>query len=56
MMLIDAKTESTSPNGTQPVLWVGVINGLMEGSTSSFTSRVSSNVGQAFKQSPILKR
>lgn len=56
MMLVDAKTESTSPNGTQPVLWIGIINGLMEGSSSSFTSRVSKNVGQAFKQSPILKR
>ncbi len=56
MMLIDASSEQTSPTGSQPVLWIGVINGLMEGSSASFTSRVSSNVGQAFKQSPILKR
>lgn len=54
MMLVDGK--ETSPAGKAPVLWVGIINGLMEGSTSSFASRVTSNVGQAFKQSPILKR
>jgi hypothetical protein len=56
MLLIDASADQTSPAGSQPVLWMGVINGLMEGSSSSFTSRVSKNVGQAFKQSPILKR
>lgn len=54
MMLVDGK--ETSPSGKAPVLWIGVINGLMEGSSSSFASRVTSNIGQAFKQSPILKR
>lgn len=54
MLLVDGK--ETSPAGKAPVLWVGVINGLMEGSTSSFASRVTGNIGQAFKQSPILKR
>ncbi len=54
MMMIDGR--EMSPSGSRPVLWVGVINGLMEGSSTSFNSRVATNVGQAFKQSPILKR
>lgn len=54
MQLVDRKDVSIS--GKAPVLWVGIINGLMEGSSSSVTSRIASTIDQAFKQSPILKK
>lgn len=38
-----------------PVRWVGIINGLLEGSTASINDRFSKTIDQAFKQSPYLK-
>ena len=40
---------------TLPVVWVGTLNGLLEGSESSIRSRISTNVDQMFVQSPYLK-
>ncbi len=37
-----------------PVLWVAGINGLLEGSAASQTSRINSLINQAFTQSPYL--
>jgi len=39
-----------------PVVWTGVINGLLNvGSSSSVNSRITSTINQAFNQSPYLK-
>jgi hypothetical protein len=39
-----------------PVVWTGVINGLLNtGSSSSVSSRITSTINQAFTQSPYLK-
>lgn len=39
-----------------PVVWTGVINGLLNvGSSSSVNSRITTNINQAFTQSPYLK-
>lgn len=39
-----------------PVIWTGVLNGLLEGSTSSVNTRINSGVNQAFQQSPYLSQ
>jgi len=54
MQFID-KTD-ISISGKAPVLWVGVVNGLLEGSSTSISSRIVSTIDQSFKQSPILKK
>jgi hypothetical protein len=40
---------------TLPVVWIGTLNGLLEGSESSIRSRISTNIDQMFVQSPYLK-
>lgn len=39
-----------------PVVWTGVINGLVEGSTNDITSRIQGTIEQAFNQSPYLQK
>ena len=46
----------TASTGRISVLWTGVVNGLLEGSTSQIQVRVSNTIDQAFKQSPYLKK
>jgi hypothetical protein len=48
-------THSTSANGKKRVVWTGVINGLLEGSSTDFTNRMNKAIDQAFKQSPYLQ-
>jgi hypothetical protein len=43
-------------NGNAPILWLGVVNGMLNGGSSSFAGRAKKSVDQAFKQSPILKK
>jgi hypothetical protein len=38
-----------------PVIWTGVINGILDGSGSSMTTRVTTSIDQVFKQSLYLK-
>jgi hypothetical protein len=40
---------------TLPVVWNGILNGLLEGSDASILARVTTNIDQMFKQSPYLK-
>lgn len=47
--------KEVSPSENVPVIWVGVINGLLEGSNASIADRITNNVDQAFKQSEYLK-
>lgn len=42
-------------NNNVPVVWVGVINGLLEGSTENISNRLIQTIDQVFKQSPYLK-
>jgi hypothetical protein len=39
-----------------PVVWTAVINGLLEGNTTSIQGRISTSIDQAFKQSSYLKK
>jgi hypothetical protein len=39
-----------------PVVWNAVLNGLLEGSTSSVNARVTDGINQAFAQSPYLQQ
>ncbi|MBL7965133.1 MAG: DUF4136 domain-containing protein [Flavobacteriales bacterium] len=45
----------TSATGNNPVMWIAVFNGLLEGSTAGIADRVVSGIDQAFEQSPYLK-
>lgn len=44
-----------SPSETIPVVWLGVVNGLLEGTTSGMIVRIDKTVDQAFAQSQYLK-
>ncbi|MBN7817625.1 DUF4136 domain-containing protein [Algoriphagus pacificus] len=53
--------QMTSPNDLDatdkiPVVWTGVINGLLEGNTNSISKRVNDSINQSFSQSPYLKK
>lgn len=37
------------------IIWLGLVNGLLEGSTQEISNRVSKSIDQAFTQSPYLK-
>ena len=41
-------------NNTLPVAWVGILNGLLEGSDASINQRIGTNINQMFAQSPYL--
>ncbi|ULQ55563.1 DUF4136 domain-containing protein [Flavihumibacter rivuli] len=43
-------------NNTLPVVWIGILNGLLEGSASNIQSRLEKNIDQMFIQSPYLKQ
>jgi len=50
----------TEPNdakeNTLPVAWVGILNGLLEGTTTDIGNRITTNINQMFVQSPYLKQ
>lgn len=49
-------TNPAQPKGQQlGVVWLGVLNGLLEGGTANISSRIQTNIDQMFKQSPYLK-
>lgn len=53
--------QMTNPNDPTeddkiPVIWTGVINGLLTGSSASYNTRVTKNVNQMFTQSLYLKK
>ena len=49
---------STTPRADYkiPVLWSGIADGLLQGSTASIQSRVTKELNQCFNQSPYLKK
>ena len=52
--MIDPTREGVDPN-TISVIWVGGINGLLEGSAASLATRVTAAINQAFDQSSYLR-
>jgi Domain of unknown function (DUF4136) len=50
--MVDPK--NVTPDQELPVAWSMVINGLLTGDASSVTTRITSNINQAFTQSPYL--
>jgi hypothetical protein len=52
MNLIDRK--DISPDNKRRIVWTGIVNGLLEGSATDFTSRMNQSINQAFAQSPYL--
>lgn len=53
MNLIDIR--DLSANGKSHVVWTGIVNGLLEGSTADFTNRMTKSINQSFTQSPYLQ-
>ncbi|MDI3320519.1 DUF4136 domain-containing protein [Pinibacter soli] len=53
--LVVNMTNPKQPKPNQlPVVWLGVLNGLLEGGTANINSRIQTNIAQMFKQSPYL--
>lgn len=46
----------TTSSDLLPVEWTCIVNGLLEGSTASIQARITTDINQAFKQSPYLKQ
>ncbi len=51
-----ASPKDSTIDGKMPIVWLGVVNGMMEGSSTSFNSRVKKSIDQAYTQSPYLKK
>jgi len=45
-----------SPDDKARTVWTGIVNGLLDGSSSSFTSRYTKGIDQAYTQSPYLNK
>jgi hypothetical protein len=52
MELVDPTEESA--NGKKRVIWTGIVNGLLEGSSANFSARMNKSIDQAFDQSEYL--
>jgi hypothetical protein len=52
MNLVDRN--DLSPDDKRRIVWTGIINGLLEGTTSDFTNRMNNSINQAFTQSQYL--
>jgi hypothetical protein len=52
MTMIDRK--NLNPSNNARVVWSGIVNGLMEGASTDFGSRINKGIDQAFRQSPYL--
>jgi hypothetical protein len=53
--MLNANPADLSPDDKLPAVWGFIVNGLLEGSASTFTSRYTKGIDQAFTQSPYLK-
>jgi hypothetical protein len=54
MQMTDPENQNASDQ--IPVVWTGVVNGLLEGNVDTITSRISTTINQAFEQSPYLAK
>ena len=54
LMIQMTDASQVGANNNVPVVWLSVINGVLEGSTENINNRMRSTIDQAFKQSPYL--
>ena len=54
LMIQMANVANTGVNNNVPVVWLSVINGILEGSTENIGNRLQGTINQAFDQSPYL--
>jgi len=52
--MVDYRDYTGSSTDSVRVVWTGIMNGLLEGSSSGITARIKTGVDQAFEQSPYL--
>lgn len=52
MTMVDRKNLNPANKGR--AIWFGVVNGLLEGASADFGSRINKGIDQAFRQSPYL--
>ena len=43
-----------NPANKRRAIWYGIVNGLLEGASADFGSRINKGIDQAFRQSPYL--
>ncbi|MEX1132533.1 MAG: DUF4136 domain-containing protein [Flavobacteriales bacterium] len=55
IMLMNVPADVSASNNV-PIVWVGLVNGLLEGTSSTLLDRIESTIDEAFEQSPVLKR
>ena len=55
-LTIGMTNPNTAAANTLPVVWTGILNGLMEGSETDVRSRITNSINQMFTQSPYLKK
>lgn len=56
LMIQMANVANIGVNNNVPVVWLSVINGVLEGSTENIGNRLSQTLDQAFAQSPYLNQ
>lgn len=56
LMIQMANVANIGVNNNVPVVWLSVINGVLEGSTENIGNRLSQTIDQAFAQSPYLNQ
>jgi hypothetical protein len=54
-VVVNITAPSIARDSTLPVVWVGILNGLLEGSDASINTRIGRNIDQMFRQSAYLK-
>jgi hypothetical protein len=54
MQMTDPKNQNASDQ--IPVVWTGVVNGLLEGNVDTISARIGTTINQAFEQSPYLAK
>ena len=55
LLVVMVNPNILTPDDKKTAVWTFVVNGLMEGSSTEFTSRFTKAIDQAFTQSPYLK-
>jgi hypothetical protein len=56
LVITMVNNENLTPSGRKSVAWTAIANGLIEGTTASFNSRVQKSIDQAYIQSSYLKQ
>ena len=54
MNLLSSKADFINPINQTRSVWTGIVNGVLSGSSTNYTSRLNTSIDQAFTQSPYL--